>query len=81
VEFNTEDASKLDIAEGQMVKVSSRRGEVTAKVKVSDKVKSGLVFRPWHFVEVAANKLTIAALDPTAKIPEYKACALKVEAA
>ena len=81
VELNAGDASRLGIADGQMVKVASRRGEVTAKVEVSDKVEAGVVFMPWHFAEAAANKLTIAALDPTAKIPEYKVCAVKVEAA
>jgi len=78
-ELNTEDAARLGIADGQMVKLTSRRGEVTAKVEVSDKIKRGVVFMPWHFAEAAANKLTIAALDPTAKIPEYKVCAVKVE--
>jgi len=78
-ELNTEDAARLGIADGQMVKLTSRRGEVAAKVQVSDKIKPGVVFMPWHFAEAAANKLTIAALDPTAKIPEYKVCAVKVE--
>jgi formate dehydrogenase alpha subunit len=78
-ELNTKDAARLGIADGQMMKLTSRRGEVTARVEVSDKIKPGLVFMPWHFVEAAANKLTIAALDPTAKIPEYKVCAVKVE--
>ena len=81
VELNTEDASKLGIADGQMVRVSSRRGEITAKAEVSGRIKPGVVFIPWHFAEAAANKLTIAALDPTAKIPEYKVCAVRVEAA
>ncbi|MEA3345752.1 MAG: formate dehydrogenase subunit alpha [Chloroflexota bacterium] len=81
VELNTQDAAKLGIADGQIVKVTSRRGEVTAKVQVSDKPKPGVVFMPWHFAEAAANKLTIAALDPTSKIPELKVCAVKVEAA
>jgi formate dehydrogenase alpha subunit len=81
VELNAGDASRLGIADGQMVKVASRRGEVVAKAEVSDKVEAGVVFMPWHFAEAAANKLTIAALDPTAKIPEYKVCAVKVEAA
>jgi len=81
VELNPEDASRLGIADGQMVKVSSRRGEVTARAEVSGKVEPGVVFMAWHFAEAAANKLTIAALDPTAKIPEYKVCAVKVEAA
>jgi len=81
VELNAEDASRLGIADGDMVKVASRRGEVIAKAEVSDKVEAGVVFMPWHFAEAAANKLTIAALDPIAKIPEYKVCAVKVEAA
>jgi predicted molibdopterin-dependent oxidoreductase YjgC len=79
VELNTEDASNLGIADGQMVKVTSRRGEVVATAQVSGKVEPGVVFIPWHFAEAAANRLTIAALDPTAKIPEYKVCAVKVE--
>ena len=81
VELNTEDAFKLGIADGDRVRVASRRGEVTAKAEVSNKVEPGVVFMPWHFAEAAANKLTIAALDPIAKIPEYKVCAAKVEAA
>ena len=80
VELNTEDASKLGIADGQMVRVSSRRGEITAKAEVSGRIRPGVVFIPWHFAEAAANKLTIAALDPKAKIPEYKVCAVRVEA-
>ncbi len=80
VELNTEDASRLGITDGDMVKVASRRGEVVAKAEVSDKPKPGMVFMPWHFAEAAANKLTIAALDPKVRIPEYKVCAVKVEA-
>ena len=79
VELNTEDASNLGIADGQMVKVSSRRGEVVATAQVSGKVEPGVVFIPFHFAEAAANALTHAALDPIAKIPEYKVCAVKVE--
>ncbi|MBC8253721.1 MAG: formate dehydrogenase subunit alpha, partial [Ardenticatenia bacterium] len=81
VEVNTEDASNLGIADGQMVKVTSRRGEIVATAQVSGKVEPGVVFIPWHFAEAAANKLTIAALDPTAKIPEYKVCAVRVKPA
>jgi predicted molibdopterin-dependent oxidoreductase YjgC len=39
----------------------------------------GTIFIPFHFAENAVNKLTIAALDPVAKIPEYKVCAVRVE--
>jgi formate dehydrogenase alpha subunit len=81
VELNTEDASRLAIADGQMVRISSRSGEVTAKVQVGGKVKPGVVFMPWHFHEAAANLLTSAALDPVAGIPEDKAVAVRVEKA
>jgi len=80
VEINTEDASKLGVADGDVVRVASRRGEIQAKALVSGKTEPGVVFMPWHFAEAAANKLTIAALDPVGKIPEFKVCAVKVEA-
>ena len=80
VEINGADASRLGIASGSLVKVASRRGEIQAKALVSDKTEPGVVFMPWHFAEAAANKLTIAALDPIGKIPEYKVCAVRVEA-
>jgi predicted molibdopterin-dependent oxidoreductase YjgC len=54
---------------------------MTAKAKIADVVSKGMVFVPFHFAEAAANSLTIAALDPLAKILEYKVCAVKVEKA
>jgi len=79
VEINPLDARALGINDGDMVKVSSRRGQVTAKAQVVDRPDKGVVFMTFHFAEAAANLLTIAALDPIAKIPEYKVCAVKVE--
>ena len=81
VEINIGDATKLGVAEGDVVKVASRRGEIQAKALVSNITEPGVVFMPWHFAEAAANKLTIAALDPVGKIPEFKVCAVKVEVA
>ena len=81
VEINVDDAARLSVSDGDVVKVASRRGEVQAKALVSTSTEAGVVFMPWHFAEAAANKLTIAALDPTGKIPEFKVCAVKVEAA
>jgi predicted molibdopterin-dependent oxidoreductase YjgC len=81
VEINVEDASRLGIAGGNLVKVASRRGEIQVKALVSHRTEPGVVFMAWHFAEAAANKLTIAALDPIGKIPEYKVCAVKVTAA
>jgi formate dehydrogenase alpha subunit len=79
VEISPTDAKNLGIKDGERVKVSSRRGEIQIKAKVSRKVNRGVVFIPFHFAEAAANMLTNPAYDPLAKIPEYKACAVKVE--
>ena len=78
VEVNPTDAEKLEISEGEMVKVKSRRGEIVIKARVSEVVPKGVVFIPFHFREAAANALTNAALDPVAKIPEYKVCAVRL---
>jgi len=79
VEVNPIDAKKLGISEGDKVKVESRRGEIAIKARVSEIVPKGIVFIPFHFREAAANALTNAALDPVAKIPEYKVCAVRLE--
>ncbi len=79
IEINPKDALKAGIDNGQLMKVASRRGEIVAKAEVTDRVEPGLIFSTFHFPESAANFLTIRALDPQAKIPEYKVCAVKVE--
>jgi len=78
VEINTKDAQKLSIAQGEKVKVKSRRGEIEIKAFVTDGIRPGVVFIPFHFAECAANELTIRNIDPEAKIPELKVCAVKV---
>ena len=80
VEMHPDDASRLGIADGATVTVTSRRGEVTLPARVADKTLPGSVFIAFHWAEAPANVLTIAALDPQAKIPEYKVCAVKVTA-
>ena len=79
VEINPQDASKLSIAQGDKVKVSSRRGEVITKAKVTEALPPGVVFMTFHFAESAANILTNPKLDPVSKIPELKVSAVKVE--
>ncbi len=79
LEISPTDAKNLHIKDGERVKVSSRRGEIQIKAKVSRLVNRGTVFIPFHFAEAAANILTNPVYDPVAKIPEYKACAVKVE--
>jgi formate dehydrogenase alpha subunit len=79
VEMNPEDALPLGVSDGELVRVSSRRGSIRLKAAVTPRIKPGTVFIPFHFVEAAANRLTINALDPQAKIPEFKVCAVTVE--
>jgi formate dehydrogenase major subunit len=79
VELNPEDAKELGIRDKEMVKAISRRGEITIGARVIPEIKKGVVFIPFHFIECAANILTHNALDPVAKIPEFKACACKLE--
>lgn len=79
VEMHAEDAKELGIRNNEVVKVTSRRGTISLKANVGHKVVKGSLFIPFHFREAAANLLTIAAVDPIAKIPEYKVCAVKVE--
>ena len=78
VEINPSDASALGIADGEMVKVTSRRGEITAKAKVTEASPAGVVSMDFHFAESPINQLTNPALDPVAKIPELKVCAVRV---
>ena len=79
VEINPVDAQKLGIADGEMVKVSSRRGEVDVHAKVTEGSPVGVVAMTFHFMESPTNVLTNPAFDPIAKIPEYKVCAVKIE--
>ena len=80
IEVNDLDAEKMGLNGNKRVRVSSRRGTIEAKAMVTDRVPPGMVYANFHFPEASANELTIAALDPVAKIPEYKVCAVKVEA-
>ncbi len=79
VEMHPADAARLGIRNGDWIRVSSRRGAVTARVKVTPRPREGLVFMTFHFAEALGNVLTNNVLDPVSKIPEYKVCAVKVE--
>ena len=78
IEINPADAARLKIEDGETVRVSSRRGTVVLRAWVTQRTTVGVVFIPMHFHEAAANLLTIDALDPLAKIPEYKACPVRI---
>ena len=78
VEIHPADAEIHGIRDNDPVRVTSRRGEVVLRATVTEKTTVGVVFIPFHFAEAAANLLTNDALDPQAKIPEFKACAVQV---
>ena len=81
MELHPEDAQALQLHEGELARISSRRGSILSRVQLTERIGKGVVFIPFHFAESAANMLTNAALDPIAKIPEYKVCAVKLEKA
>jgi formate dehydrogenase alpha subunit len=81
VEINPADALLLDIEDGMPVQVATRRGSIMLHALVTDRTSPGILFIPFHFAEAAANLLTNDALDPQAKIPEFKACAANVSLA
>ncbi len=81
VEINPADAPRIPCWDGAPVRVSSRRGSIVLRARVTEKAAPGVVFIPFHYAEAAANQLTNEALDPQAKIPEYKICAVKIESA
>ena len=63
----------------EKIKVSSRRGQIEIKARITDSVSEGTVFIPMHYKEAAANVITSDALDPYAKTPEFKVCAVRIE--
>jgi formate dehydrogenase major subunit/formate dehydrogenase alpha subunit len=91
VELNPEDAQKLGVAPSpedtgslpgagaDTIRITSRRGSIEAMAWVTDRVPPGVIHANFHFPDASANILTIDALDPVAKIPEYKVCAVRVE--
>src|SRR3990172_4173404 len=80
VEVHPEDAVSLGVTSGMPVRVSSRRGSVVAAVQVTRRSPPGTVFMTFHYAEAATNLLTSDAVDPVAKIPEYKVSAVRLEA-
>ena len=79
VEINPVDATSLNIADGEIVHVVSRRGVVKVMALVTDVSPPGTVSMTFHFAESPTNVLTSPALDPVSKIPETKVCAVRVE--
>ncbi|HLI51933.1 MAG TPA: molybdopterin oxidoreductase family protein [Thermomicrobiaceae bacterium] len=77
-EISEPDAARLGIAEGDIVRVTSRRGSLEAPARVS-RVREGVVFAPWHYGDDPANDLTLTAWDPVSKQPEFKVAAVSLQ--
>ena len=79
-EVNETDAEKLNIKTGDMIRIASRRGDITVKASVGGATDQGVIFIPFHFSDPAVNKLINSSdLDPIAKIPEYKVCPVSMK--
>ena len=72
-----EDASRLNLHDGSYVQVTSRRGRVTVRLKLSPSIQPGQVFMPMHYLET--NNLTFPAFDPYSAEPGYKYSAVRIE--
>ncbi len=79
LEIHPDDARKLGIKSGDIVRATTRRGSITLKAWVTDRSAPGLVWSSFHFEEACSNVLTIDRFDPITETPEYKACAVRVE--
>lgn len=77
VDIHPDDALKLGIVDGDLMTIASERGKIETPVNITDKTSPGLAFMAFHWKESPANMLTNAALDPVAKIPEFKVSAVK----
>ena len=80
VEINAQDAGEKGIGDGDAVRLESRRGEIGVVAKVTDNIRRGVLFLPWHFAECGPNMLTGPSAGPPSKMPELKFCPVKMEA-
>jgi len=78
-EINPADAKRMAISDKDWLKLTSRRGEVKIRAKLTSRSQEGTIFVPYHFVEAPINMLTLNNLDRLSRSPEYKVCAIKVE--
>ncbi len=79
VDISPEDARLLSLKEGERIRVSSRRGQVLVKARITQEIPKGMVWMAFHFRETCANWLTNPAFDPKTLTAEYKACAVRLE--
>jgi len=78
LEIHPDDAQALDIATGDWIEATSRRGRIVCRALVTGRSPAGTVFLPFHFAEAAANLLTWEKVDPRAKIPDFKMTAVRL---
>ncbi len=79
IEIHPEDAAGLGIADGEMVRAVTKRGQIEIPARVTPEIRKGVTFIPVHYAESAANVLTNSAPDPVSKVPEFRAGAVRVE--
>jgi predicted molibdopterin-dependent oxidoreductase YjgC len=79
VEVHAEDAARIGVADGGLMRVTTRRGSLVVPARVGDKVRPGVLWMPFHFVEEPTNVLTNDAFDAVTRTAEYKCCAARVE--
>jgi formate dehydrogenase major subunit len=79
VYMNPGDAEAMGVTDGDFVRITSRRGTIETRARLSHRDTPGTCFMPFHFREAAANVLTIDEIDPMGKIPEFKFCAVNIE--
>ena len=79
VMISVHDAEKLGLSNSEEVEITTRRGTIKAPAFITKRISAGVVYVPFHYKEAPANRLTNPAIDPVAKIPEYKVCAARVD--
>ena len=79
IRMHPDDAARLEIADGEYVRVTSRRGALLVKAKITDILQPGLTHMTFHFYATPTNVLTQLALDPVSKTPEFKVTAVRIE--
>jgi predicted molibdopterin-dependent oxidoreductase YjgC len=79
IEMAPEDADALGVADGDWVRLVSRRGAIEARAAIGDRVFPGLVWMALHFAQSRVNLLTNDVTDSLIGIPEYKVCAIRIE--
>jgi len=80
IDLSPEDAARLELADGEEVRVSSRRGSLVVPVRVDSTLRPGLTFMTFHFPDAApTNRLTIDATDPKSGTAEFKATAIRID--